>query len=242
MSSTASFKRVLVKLSGESLVKEGNHSGIESDACKKIAQSIKDVHDKGVEIGLVIGAGNLFRGRSLIKEMNIPRAKADSVGMMATLLNGLVLQQAFINLGCPCAVLSAFPVGSLVEEYSLEKTLDYLNSKTIVIFVGGTGHPYFSTDTAASLRACEIEADALLKATKVDGVYSADPKIDSKATKFDSLTYLEALEKNLKVMDATAISLCRENELPIVVFDMYQKDNLSKVVQRKKCGTVVYGD
>jgi len=162
--------------------------------------------------------------------------------MIATLLNGLILQQAFKNLNCPCAVLSAIPVGSLIETYSWEKAREYLDQNQIVIFVGGSGHPYFTTDTAASLRACEIGADALLKATKVDGVYSADPKVDKNATRYTSLTYNEVLEKNLQVMDSTAISLCRENKLPIIVFDMYQKDNLLKVIQRENCGTLVHGD
>lgn len=241
MTSSTPYRRVLIKLSGEALIGEGSHFGIESAACQKIAESIKTAYDAKVQIGIVIGGGNLFRGRSLIKEMKIQRAKADEVGMIATLLNGLILQQAFRNLECPCEVLSAIPTGSLIETYSWEKAREHLDQNKIVIFVGGSGHPYFTTDTAASLRACEIGADALLKATKVDGVYSADPKVDTNATRYTSLTYNEVLEKNLQVMDSTAISLCRENKLPVVVFDMYQKENLLKVVQRKECGTLVHG-
>lgn len=238
---SAPYKRILIKLSGESLVQQGGH-GIENEAALSIANTIKAAYDAQVQIGIVIGGGNLFRGHELISAMNIPRAKADEIGMIATLINGQVLQQALISVGCKCRVLSAVSLGSQIESYSFERAHTYLEAGNIVIFVGGTGHPYFTTDTAASLKACEIGADALLKATKVDGVYSSDPKVDPKAKRFDTLTYNQVLEKNLKVMDATAISLCRENKLPIIVFDMYQKENLIKVIRQENCGTLVHGE
>lgn len=243
MASAPHYKRVLIKLSGEALLGEGQeHCGIEAAACQEIAQSIKTAHDQNVEIGVVIGGGNLFRGRTLTHSMKIPKIKADQIGMLATLLNGLVLSQALENSGCPSKVLSSFPAGEFIEAYSHEKAMQAFKRGEIVIFVGGTSHPFFTTDTAASLRALEIGADALLKATKVDGVYNADPKEDHTAKRYDQLTYKEVLEKNLQVMDGAAISLCRENNLPIVVFDMYQKDNLIKVIQNEKCGTLVKGD
>lgn len=236
----SSFKRVLIKLSGESLSEEGQH-GIQNDAALSIAQTLKTAYDAKIQMGIVVGGGNLFRGHELIQSMQIPRAKADEIGMIATLINGLVLQQALATVGCKAHVMSALPFGSIVQSYSYEKTQNYLDHGEIVIFVAGSGHPYFTTDTAASLRACEIGADALLKATKVDGVYSSDPKKNSDAKKYDELTYNEVLDKQLNVMDATAISLCRDNQLPILVFNMYQKENLMKVIDQKPCGTRVHG-
>jgi uridylate kinase len=162
--------------------------------------------------------------------------------MLGTLMNGIILAQTLQNLGCRSTLLSCIPVGEFIQTYSQEKAKRALQQGEIVIFVGGTGHPFFTTDTAASLRALEIEAEVLLKATKVDGVYSADPKKVASANRYDEITFTEALEKNLQVMDATAISLCRENNLPIVVFDMYQKNNLLKVIQKKNCGTLVHGN
>lgn len=243
MHSSPHYKRVLIKLSGESLIREGDdHTGVDPKACLQIAQSIQAIHELNVEVGIVLGAGNLFRGRTLTQEMKIPKVKADEIGMLGTLMNGIILAQTLQNLGCKSTLLSCIPVGEFIQTYSQEKAKRALQQGEIVIFVGGTGHPFFTTDTAASLRALEIEAEVLLKATKVDGVYSADPKKVASAKRYEEITFTEALEKNLQVMDATAISLCRENNLPIVVFDMYQKNNLLKVIQKKNCGTLVHGN
>lgn len=243
MHSSPHYKRVLIKLSGESLICEGDaHTGINPKACLQIAQSIQALYDLKIEVGIVLGAGNLFRGKTLTQEMKIPKVKADQIGMLGTLMNGLILAQTLNNLGCKSTLLSTIPAGEFVQLYSQEKAKHALKQGEIVIFVGGIGHPFFTTDTAASLRALEIEAEVLLKATKVDGVYSADPKKVASAKRYEEITFTEALKMNLQVMDATAITLCRENNLPIVVFNMYQKDNLLKVVQKKSCGTLVHGN
>lgn len=240
MTETNPYKRILLKLSGESLVGSNKHVGVELSACQAIAKSIKSAYDKGVTIGIVIGGGNFVRGNTFCKELNMPEAKADQVGMLATVMNGIILQSALLNEGCQAKLMSSFNCGSIAEFFCLETALEYLKQNQIVIFAGGTGNPFFTTDTAASLRACEIGAEAILKATKVDGIYDKDPKYKD-AKKYDQVTFNEVLEKDLKVMDATAISLCREHEIPIVVFNMYDKDNILNVIERKPCGTLVKG-
>lgn len=235
------YKRILLKLSGESLVSENSRMGVEIEACKKIATSIKKAHELQTKIGIVIGGGNFVRGHTYCQELKMSKAKADQVGMLATLMNGITLQKALLNAGCPTKLMSAFPCGAIAEIFNLDLALKYLEDGQIVIFAGGTGNPFFTTDTAASLRACEIEADVLLKATKVDGIYNKDPKTNLDAKKYDQLTYNQVLDSDLKIMDATAISLCREHKIPIVVFNMYQENNIADVVQKKPCGTLVKG-
>lgn len=241
MTQETHYKRILLKLSGESLVGENRQVGVELDACKSIANAIKAAHNTGTRIGIVIGGGNFVRGQTFCKELNMPEAKADQVGMLATIMNGIILQRALLNVGCPTKLMSAFNCGSITEFFCLDQALQYLDENQIVIFAGGTGNPFFTTDTAASLRACEMGAEVLLKATKVDGIFDKDPKKYPDAKKFDKISYAEVLEKNLKVMDATAISLCREHSIPVVVFNMYQENNVLDVIQKKPCGTLVEG-
>lgn len=235
------YKRILLKLSGESLVGENRQVGVELDPCMHIANSIKVAHKAETKIGIVIGGGNFVRGSTFCKELNMPEAKADQVGMLATIMNGIILQRALLNVGCPTKLMSAFNCGAITEFFCLDKALQYLEENQIVIFAGGTGNPFFTTDTAASLRACEIGAEVLLKATKVEGIFDKDPMKYRDAKKFERISFTEVLEKNLKVMDATAISLCREHNIPVVVFNMYQEDNILKVIHKKPCGTLVEG-
>lgn len=233
------YKRVLLKLSGEALMGEQNF-GIEHIACDHIARAIKEVYDLGVEVGIVVGGGNIFRG-SQAKDFGFDRTPADHIGMLATTINGLILQQSLSALQIPSVVMSALS-DSLVEKYSWSEAMVHLKKDQIVIFVGGTGNPYFTTDTAAALRATEIQAEIVMKATKVDGVYSDDPKKNPSAKKYDHLTYLDALAQQLNVMDATAIALCRENKIPIYVFNLFQKGALLNAVCQGKGGTLVTGE
>jgi len=234
------YKRVLLKLSGEALT-VGNKFGLDKEACSQIALSIKQVHDQKVQIGVVIGGGNIFRG-SLANSFGFARIPADQIGMLSTLINGLVLQQALATLGIKSRVMSAIKVDSVIESYHWSLANDALSEGTIVIFVGGTGNPYFTTDTAAALRASETRAEILLKATKVDGVYSDDPLKNPKAVKLPTLTYSEALSQKLNVMDATAIALCRENQIPICIFNFFEKDAMLKAVCNKQIGSLVKGE
>lgn len=234
------YQRVLLKLSGEALMGKQNF-GIDYEACKKIAASIKEVHDKGVQIGIVVGAGNIFRGVQAL-EFGFERTPADHIGMLATSINGLVLQQSLAALGVSSRVLSALNIDSIVENYVWGNAMRYLQSGEIVIFVGGTGNPYFTTDTAAALRASEMQADVLLKATKVDGVYSDDPFKNPQAVKYPRLTYSDVLTKKLNVMDATAIALCRENQIPICVFNLFEKGTFLKAVMKQEVGSLVMGE
>ncbi len=231
------FKRILLKLSGEALMGEQKF-GLEQKTCEEIALSIKEVADKGVEMGIVVGGGNIFRG-NMAEAFGFARTPADQIGMLATTINGLILQQTLTRLGCKSVVLSAFTCGSMVETYAWNRAMRYLEEKYIVIFVGGTGSPYFTTDTAAALRASEIGAGVLLKATKVDGIYDKDPILHKSAIKYDVLTYSEVLTKDLKVMDATAIALCRENKIPVVVFNLFEPGSLLKAVLGESIGTIV---
>jgi uridylate kinase len=233
------YKRILLKLSGEAFM-GGAKFGFEKEATKVVAKAIKEVHAQGVQIGIVVGGGNIFRG-SLAQEFGFLRTPADQIGMLATTINGLILQQALLQLGCEAHVMSALDTDSIVEKYHWQKALSYLTKGSIVIFVGGTANPYFTTDTAAALRASEIEADALLKATKVDGVFDKDPLRHPTAKKLLRLTYADALQKELHVMDATAIALCRENTIPIYVFNLFKKGSLLSAVTDGKGGSLITG-
>jgi uridylate kinase len=234
---TFPYKRILLKLSGEALMGKEPY-GISSEACLNITQGIKEIVALGIEVGIVIGGGNIFRGIRGEK-MGIQRASADQMGMLATMINGIALAEALKKNGVDVAIMSAISCGPIVEEYGWQKAQEYLKQKKTLIFVGGTGSPYFTTDTAASLRAAEIGADALLKATKVDGIYSKDPIIYKDATRFESLKYEDALAQKLNVMDATSIALCMENRIPILVFNMQSLGTLTRVFHDKNLRTLV---
>jgi uridylate kinase len=234
------YRRVLLKLSGEALMGEQGF-GIAHKACESIALAIKEVADKGVQIGLVVGGGNIFRGNQAA-EFRFARTPADHIGMLATTINGLVLQQSLAALGLTSHVMSALNIDSIVKPYRWTDAMQYIEKGEIIIFVGGTGNPYFTTDTAAALRASEINAEILLKATKVDGVYSDDPKTNPRAAKYAELSYSDVLAKKLNVMDATAISLCRDNRIPICVFDLFEKGAFLQAVCGKAIGSLVRGD
>ncbi len=229
------FNRILLKLSGEALVGSQSY-GIDTKVAVAVAKEIKAVHDLGVEIAVVIGGGNIFRGVSE-SAGNMDRAAADYIGMLATVMNAVVLQDALEQLDVYTRVMSAIDIPQLAEPFIRRRAVRHLEKKRVVIFAAGTGNPYFTTDSAAALRALEIEAEVILKGTKVDGVYSADPVKVPDATKFDKITYQEVLEKQLKVMDASAISLCMDNALPIMVFNMQKSENIIKAV----CGDLSIG-
>lgn len=231
------YKRVVLKLSGEALQgKEGY--GIDPQVTLSIAQRIKEVHELGVEIAIVIGGGNIFRGNKAALE-GMDRATADYMGMLATVINGLALQDALERVGVFTRLQTAIEMKELAEPYIRRRAVRHLEKGRVVIFAAGTGNPYFTTDTTAALRAIEINADVILKATKVDGVYTADPLKDKKAKKFDVLEYIEVLKLGLKVMDATAISLCMDNHLPIIVFNLNKKGSIKKAILGEKVGTLV---
>ncbi|MCX8084308.1 MAG: UMP kinase [Calditerrivibrio sp.] len=233
------YKRILLKLSGEALMGNQNY-GIDGDVVKFIASEIKEAYDMGVSIGIVVGGGNIFRGVSeSAKDMD--RVSADYMGMLATVINSLALQNALENIGVPTRVQTSIEMRQIAEPYIRRRAMRHLEKGRVVIFGAGTGNPYFTTDTTATLRASEINADVVLKATKVDGVYTADPKKDSSARKFDTISYLDVLNKNLKVMDSTAISMCMDNKIPIIVFDLYGKGNLKRILLGEKIGTIVEG-
>jgi uridylate kinase len=233
------FKRILLKLSGEAL--QGKLGfGIDYNVLNNIASQIKDIKKLGVEIGIVIGGGNIFRGaQGTVK--GTERVTADYMGMLATIINGLALQDALEKVGVFTRVMTAIEMQKLAEPYIRRRAIRHLEKGRTIIFVGGTGHPYFTTDTTAALRAIEIGAQVILKATKVDGIYSADPVKDKKARKFETLRYIDVLNKDLKVMDATATSLCMDNKLPIIVFDLTKEGNIKRVVTGEKIGTTVKG-
>jgi len=233
------YKRILLKLSGEALMGSQGH-GIDLTVIDKIASEIKEVAGNGVEVAVVIGGGNIFRGLSAAAK-GMERASADYMGMLATVLNALALQNILENKGVATRVQSAIEMRELAETYIRRRAVRHLEKKRVVIFAAGTGNPYFTTDTAAALRAMEIGAEVIMKATKVDGVYSADPVKDPSAVKFDRLSYLDVLQKNLKVMDATAISLCMDNNLPIIVFNLNVPGNIKKIVAGESLGTLVSG-
>jgi uridylate kinase len=233
------YKRVLLKLSGEALM-GGEKFGIDQAACSHIAGCIKELCDLGLQVGIVVGGGNIFRG-NLAGAFGFARTPADHIGMLATTINGLVLQQSLATLGVESRVMSALKTDSIIEEYNWLHALQALKAHIPVIFVGGTGNPYFTTDSAAALRGSEINAEILLKATKVDGVYSDDPMKNPKAVKYPRLTYSEVLAKKLNVMDAAAIALCRENAIPICVFNLFEKGSMLKAVCGQSIGSLVTG-
>ncbi len=233
------YKRIMLKLSGEALMGDQQY-GIDLAVLDKIASEVKDIYGLGIEIAIVIGGGNIFRGLAASAQ-GMERASADYMGMLATVLNALALQNALENRGVVTRVQSAIEMRELAEPYIRRKAVRHLEKKRVVIFAAGTGNPYFTTDTAAALRAMEIGAEVIMKATKVDGVYSADPVKDPAATKFDRLTYIEVLQKDLRVMDATAISLCMDNNLPIIVFDLNTAGNINRIVRGESVGTLVAG-
>lgn len=233
------FQRVLLKLSGEALAGDQSY-GIDPEVIATIASEVKDVIELGVEVALVIGGGNIFRGVAAASK-GMDRSSADYMGMLATVMNSLAMQDALEREDVKTRVQSAIEMQEVAEPYIRRRAVRHLEKGRVVIFAAGTGNPYFTTDTAASLRAMEIGADVILKATKVDGVYSADPRKDKNAVKFPSLTYLDVLKKGLQVMDATATSLCMDNNLPMVVFDLTERGNIKRVVMGDDIGTIVEG-
>jgi uridylate kinase len=234
------FRRILLKLSGEALKGERTY-GIDSATVTGIANEILDVRELGIEIAVVIGAGNIYRGSSGEVEC-VEKTSGDYMGMLATVINGLALQGALEKVGIYTRVLTAIEMHQLAEPYIRRRAIRHLEKGRVVILAGGTGNPYFTTDTAAALRAIEIGADVILKATKVDGVYSSDPLKDKDATKYEELSYMDVLKKQLSVMDNTAISLCMDNHLPIIVFNFKQKGNIRRIVLGEKIGSIVRGD
>ncbi len=231
------YKRILLKLSGEALMGDSKY-GISPKTLSAIAQDVKDVVDLDVQVALTIGGGNIFRGVSGATE-GMDRSSADYMGMLATVINAMALQDALEKIGVLTRVQSAIEMNQVAEPYIRRRAIRHLEKGRVVIFAAGTGNPYFTTDTAASLRAMEIHAGVLLKATKVDGVYTDDPKKNPHATKYKQLSYIDVLKKNLKVMDSTAISLCMDNDLPIVVFDLTRRGNVMRVVLGEEIGTTV---
>ncbi len=231
------YKRILLKLSGESLVGDNNF-GIDPSMVNRYAREIKSVVDLGVEVAIVIGGGNIYRGMNE-SETGIERAHGDYMGMLATVINGMAIQAMLEKQGMYTRLLSAIKMEQVAESYIRRRAIRHLEKKRVVIFGAGTGNPYFTTDTAGSLRAIEIEADVILKGTRVNGIYSADPEKDPTAVKYDNITFRECIDKNLKIMDMTAFTLCMENKLPIIVFDMNVEGNLKRLVCGEKVGTLV---
>jgi uridylate kinase len=232
---TAKYKRIMLKLSGEALSGQGGF-GIDFTVAKRIAEEIKELVDLGIEIGAVVGGGNIWRGRS---GEGMDRTTADYMGMLATCINALALQDSLENLGVNTSVQTAIEMREIAEPFIRRRAMRHLEKGRVVIFAAGTGNPYFSTDTTAALRAAEIEADAILLAKKVDGVYNKDPYKYNDAIKYDSLTYLQVLEQGLQVMDSTATSLCMDNNIPIIVFGLDRPGNIKKVILGEKIGTLV---
>jgi len=231
------YKRILLKLSGESLAGEAGH-GIDPLRLKEYVEQIKEITTLGVEVGIVIGGGNIFRGLSGTQE-GFDRVKGDYMGMLATVINGLAIQSGLESIGANATMFTAIEMEPVGIRFNKPHVLDTLGKGSIAIFTFGTGNPYFTTDTAASLRAVEMEADALLKGTRVDGVYTADPEKDPAATRYDEISFEEVIRKDLKVMDQTAFTMCRENQLPIIVFNMNEIGNLKRIIQGEKLGTLV---
>ena len=232
------YKRILLKLSGEALMGEKNY-GIDSSLLEKYSQQIKNIHDKGIEIAIVIGGGNIYRGIQSEKS-GIDRVQGDYMGMLATLMNSMALQSHLERLECDTRLMSGFNIDQVCEPFIRRRAIRHLEKGRIVIFGAGLGKPYFTTDSTASLRAVEIEANIVLKGTRVDGVYDSDPEKVKDAIKFNEISFDEAYERNLKIMDMTAFTLCKENNLPIIVFDMNKPGNLVKLVEGKKVGTLIY--
>jgi uridylate kinase len=233
------YQRILLKLSGEALLGDRTY-GVDPSFCAFIARQVAEVHGLGVQVAIVVGGGNIFRGLAAAAK-GMDRATGDYIGMLATVMNGLALQDALEHVGVPTRVMSAIAMNEVAEPYIRRRAVRHLEKGRVTIFVAGTGNPYFTTDTAAALRAVEIDAQVLLKATKVDGVYEADPLTHPTAKRYAQLQYADLLRDQLKVLDATAVSLCMENDLPIVVFDLNKPDNITKVAVGEPVGTVISG-
>lgn len=232
------YRRVLLKLSGEAFCSPGG-MGIEADDLAAIAHEVKDAFHTGVQLAIVVGGGNFVRGAKFAKQAHIHQATADHMGMLATIMNGLALKEALLHIGVDSRVMTAIDVRSVAEPFIRGRALRHMDKGRVVILVAGTGNPYCTTDTCAALRAIELECDLLMKATKVDGVYSADPKKDPSAKKYDKLTFAESLAKNLGVMDMTALAMCQENKVPVLVFDFKTKGNIRQVMQGRPLGTLI---
>ncbi len=237
MTTELKYKRILLKLSGESLMGEKGQ-GIDPKMLVYFAKEVEKILDYGVEVCIVIGGGNIYRGLNA-EEQGLDRVAGDQMGMLATVINAIALQNAFENNGMYTRLMTAIEMQAIAEPFIRRRAMRHLEKGRIVIFGAGTGHPYFSTDTAAALRAVEIEADAVIKGTRVDGIYNSDPEKNENATKYENINYKDVLNKNLRVMDLTAISLCQENSLPVVVFNMNKEDNLLKLVSGENIGTIV---
>lgn len=232
------YQRILLKLSGEAMMGRQNH-GIELATCAALAQQIKEVQALGVKVAMVVGGGNIFRGEFASKSFGLDRSVADYMGMLATVLNGLALQDSLEKIDVPTRVMTAIEMHAIAEPYIRRRAMRHLEKDRVVIFVAGTGNPFFTTDTAAALRGTEIDADVIMKATKVDGIYTADPMKNKNAKRFKKLKFIDVLKKNLKVMDATAISMCMANNMPIIVFDLFKPGNIKRAVLGEDIGTEV---
>ena len=230
------YMRVLIKLSGEALAGEDKF-GVNPEMTAKTAAQIKEIHDQGVQIAIVVGGGNFFRGRT---GKNIDRATADYMGMLATVMNALALQDSLLSIGCDAKVMTAIEIRDMAEGYSRRKALDYLDDNKVVIFGGGTGSPFFSTDTTAALRAAEMNAEVILLAKNIDAVYSEDPNVNPDAERYEELTYMDIVEKELRVMDLTAATLCKDNDIQLYVFAMAEEGNLMKVINGENVGTLIH--
>lgn len=230
------YKRVLIKLSGEALAGEDKF-GVNPEMTAKTAAQVKEIHDQGVQIAIVVGGGNFFRGRT---GKNIDRATADYMGMLATVMNALSLQDSLLSIGCDAKVMTAIEIRDMAEGYSRRKALDYLDDNKVVIFGGGTGSPFFSTDTTAALRAAEMNAEVILLAKSIDAVYSEDPNVNPDAERYEELTYMDIVEKELRVMDLTAATLCKDNDIQLYVFAMAEEGNLMKVINGENVGTLIH--
>lgn len=230
------YKRVLIKLSGEALA-GADKFGVNPEMTAKTAAQIKGIHDQGVQIAIVVGGGNFFRGRT---GKNIDRATADYMGMLATVMNALALQDSLLSIGCDAKVMTAIEIRDMAEGYSRRKALDYLDDNKVVIFGGGTGSPFFSTDTTAALRAAEMNAEVILLAKNIDAVYSEDPNVNPDAERYEELTYMDIVEKELRVMDLTAATLCKDNDIQLYVFAMAEEGNLMKVINGENVGTLIH--
>lgn len=236
----ARIKRLLLKISGEAFCEKGGF-GVDASALKHIAQEIADAAKAGAQVAVVVGGGNIVRGAALSERSLLDQAVADHMGMLGTVINGLALREALEHIGCPARCMSAVPMPSITEPFIRLRAIRHMEKGRVVILAGGTGNPFFTTDSAAALRAAELHCDAILKATKVDGVYTADPKKDPKATRYESLTYTEAIEKRLRIMDMTALALCQEKRVPIVVFDFDKPGNIRRAVDGAAVGTRIEG-
>lgn len=230
------YKRVLIKLSGEALAGEDKF-GVNPEMTAKTAAQVKEIHDQGVQIAIAVGGGNFFRGRT---GKNIDRATADYMGMLATVMNALALQDSLLSIGCDAKVMTAIEIRDMAEGYSRRKALDYLDDNKVVIFGGGTGSPFFSTDTTAALRAAEMNAEVILLAKSIDAVYSEDPNVNPDAERYEELTYMDIVEKELRVMDLTAATLCKDNDIQLYVFAMAEEGNLMKVINGENVGTLIH--